>query len=121
MVKLAVGYITVGKGSTNKINFTYMIEIPSIYQTVQIQILDNMILLLFNWEWFVIWKKMCIFYAVLLICTIRFSSPFQINYHLFTESEVFCGPETAVNNGGRGATKHTSFPTSHSVSVLLYR
>ena len=44
-------------------------------------------------------------------------------YHLFTETEgysVFCGPATAVvargeaevNNGGRGATKHTASPRS---------
>ena len=41
---------------------------------------------------------------------------------------MFCGPETAVvargeaegNNGGRGATKHTAFPRSQKISVLLY-
>jgi hypothetical protein len=75
MVKLAVGYITVGKGSTNKINLTYRIEIPSIYQTVQIEIFGQYDFATFNWEWFVIWKKMCIFYAVLLICKIGFSLP----------------------------------------------
>jgi hypothetical protein len=41
---------------------------------------------------------------------------------------VFCGPETAVvargeaegNNGRGGATKHTAFPRSQQISVLLY-
>jgi hypothetical protein len=55
------------------------------------------------------------------------------NYHLFTETEgnsVFCGPKSAIeivargevegNNGGRGATKHTAFPRSQQISVLLY-
>ena len=54
-----------------------------------------------------------------------------INYHLFTETEgnsVFCGPETVdVSRGeaegnidGRGFTKHTAFPRSQQISVLLY-
>ena len=53
------------------------------------------------------------------------------NYHLLTETEgnsVFCGPETVdVSRGeaegnidGRGSTKHTAFPRSQSISVLLY-
>ena len=41
---------------------------------------------------------------------------------------MFCGPETADvsrggakgNIGGRGITKHTAFPRSQSISVLLY-
>ena len=52
-------------------------------------------------------------------------------YHLLTETEgnsVFCGPETVdVSRGeaegnidGRGSTKHTAFPRSQSISVLLY-
>ena len=52
-------------------------------------------------------------------------------YHLFTETEgnsVFCGPETVdVSRGeaegnidGRGFTKHTAFPRSQQISVLLY-
>ena len=52
-------------------------------------------------------------------------------YHLFTETEgnsVFCGPETVdVSRGeaegnidGRGSTKHTAFPRSQQISVLLY-
>ncbi len=52
------------------------------------------------------------------------------NYHLLTETEgnsVFCGPETVdVSRGeaegnidGRGSTKHTAFPRSQSISVLL--
>ncbi len=54
-----------------------------------------------------------------------------VNYHLLTETEgnsVFCGPETVdVSRGeaegnidGRGSTKHTAFPRSQSISVLLY-
>ena len=54
-----------------------------------------------------------------------------IIYHLLTETEgnsVFCGPETVdVSRGeaegnidGRGSTKHTAFPRSQSISVLLY-
>ena len=53
------------------------------------------------------------------------------NYHLLTETEgnsVFCGPETVDvsrreaegNIDGRGSTKHTVFPRSQSISVLLY-
>ena len=53
------------------------------------------------------------------------------NYHLLTETEgnsVFCGPETVdVSRGeaegnidSRGSTKHTAFPRSQSISVLLY-
>ena len=53
------------------------------------------------------------------------------NYHLLTETEgnsVFCGPETVdVSRGeaegnidGRGSAKHTAFPRSQSISVLLY-
>ena len=49
------------------------------------------------------------------------------NYHLLTETEgnsVFCGPETVDyaegDIDGRGSTKHTAFPRSQSISVLLY-
>ena len=53
------------------------------------------------------------------------------DYHLLTEPEgnsVFCGAETVdVSRGeakgnidGRGSTKHTAFPRSQSISVLLY-
>ena len=52
-------------------------------------------------------------------------------YYLLTETKgnsVFCGPETVdVSRGeaegnidGRGSTKHTAFPRSQSISVLLY-
>ena len=54
------------------------------------------------------------------------------NYHLLTETEgnsVYCEPETVdVSRGeaegnidGRGSTKHTAFPRSQSISVLLYK
>ena len=41
---------------------------------------------------------------------------------------MFCGPETADVSGGeaegnidsRGSTKHTAFPRSRSISILLY-
>ena len=50
------------------------------------------------------------------------------NYHLLTETEgdsVFCGPVCFVdpfcgNIDGRGSTKHTAFPRSQSINVLLY-
>ncbi len=55
----------------------------------------------------------------------------KTNYHLLTETEgnsVFCGPETVDVSRGeaegnidcRGSTKHTAFPRSQSISVLLY-
>ena len=49
-------------------------------------------------------------------------------YHLLTETEgnsVFCGPSTVDVSLGfafdrLGSTKHTAFPRSQSISVLLY-
>ncbi len=73
----------------------------------------------------------------ILLITVKYRNNLEklltqlVNYHLLTETEgnsVFCGPETVdVSRGeaegnidGRGSTKHTAFPRSQSISVLLY-
>ena len=63
-----------------------------------------------------------------IVILTSFQTIYSINYAETEGNSMFCGPETAdVSRGeaeenidSRGSTKHTAFPRSQSISILLY-